>query len=135
MTDTKKSPPAWAAEENHALVALYFTMLDAASAGKPYSKAAMIREIRGDNAGLPNIRQDFPLHKRSRASIEFKLMNATAAHRDIDPNAETMHGHGYRAMPNYQATLKTAMLDELSGRAEDAAKRAVYGVNPVTGAA
>ena len=128
------SPP-WSDTENGANVALYFAMLDKATAGQPYNKAAMIRTAQGGPVSDGDIMPLAPLAARSRASIEFKLMNASAAHRDIDPNAETMHGHGYRAMPNYQATLKTAMLDELSGRAEDAAKRAVYGVNPVTGAA
>ena len=42
-------------------------------------------------------------------------MNASAAHRDLRPGAETMDGYGYRCLPNYQATLKVAMNTGLAG--------------------
>lgn len=118
---TNKSP--WTDPENGGLVRCYFEMNDAAHGGKAYNKAALIRDYRGEDAAAFG-----PLENRSRASIEFKLMNATAAHADIlaelyngGDNAPaylelTMHGHGYRAMPNYQASLKQAMREELEKR-------------------
>jgi hypothetical protein len=96
-------------------------MLDAAIAGEAYSKAELIRLYRGDNCDSAG-----PLAARSRGSIEFKLMNASAAHADIindyverygEPaSRDTMHSHGYRAMPNYQASLKETMAAEFSER-------------------
>lgn len=122
---TNRTP--WTPAENKALVSLYFTMLDCATTGQTYSKAAMIRiaqgqpkaddpQQRGDTGAAVSASWDYvsQLRNRSRPSIEFKLMNATAAHADLIPGAETMDGHGYRAMPNYQATLKQAMADELA---------------------
>lgn len=108
--------PAWTPAENTALVALYFAMLDRATTGQPYNKAAMIRHA------MNTIERDHPneyggiLYNRSKQSIEFKLMNATAAHQALMPDAETMHGHGYRAMPNMQAALKQAMQAEIYRR-------------------
>lgn len=103
----KRTP--WTDQENRALVALYFTMLDHATTGRPYSKAAMIREAQtGSYIKMP-CSGIGPLADRSRGSIEFKLMNASAAHAAVDPEAVTMDGYGYRAMPNYQAGLKDAM--------------------------
>lgn len=103
----------WTPAENAALVSLYFDMLAAAKAGQTYNKAAMIRDRQNGNIA-EQIADD--LRPRSRASIEFKLMNASAAHADLIPGAETMHGHGYRAMPNYQQALKDAMRAEINGR-------------------
>jgi hypothetical protein len=106
----------WNEQENIAIVALYFTMLDAAIAGIEYNKASAIRAARGENPNpLDNV-HGAPLADRGRGSIEFKLMNATAAHQDINANAETMHNHGYRALPNYQADLKVAMQAGLDNR-------------------
>jgi hypothetical protein len=112
---TNRTP--WQDTENGGLVCLYFTMLDAAEIGDQYSKAALIRyaQSSGENVGIPNDYHGL-LADRSRGSIEFKLMNASAAHADIAPNATTMHGYGYRAMPNYQASLKVAMRDEIDRR-------------------
>lgn len=115
MTDAKARPGPWTPDENAALVGLYFHMLDSAHSGRPYNKAAMIRYQQDTSRLNP------PLAARSKQSIEFKLMNATAAHGDLigsgsEPLAGTMHGHGYRAMPNYQAALKTAMREELDNR-------------------
>lgn len=117
MTTSKRQPP-WSADENKAVIALYFHMLSQAIAGKPYNKAAMIRTAQssGQNVGIPNGYHG-QLADRSKQSVEFKLMNATAAHQAIDPSAVTMHGFGYRAMPNMQAELKTAMGLELKRRA------------------
>lgn len=121
---TKRAP--WTDQENAALVALYFAMLDEAIAGRPYNKAAMIRQFRGEHQDRHNLElSDYvgPLRNRSRGSIEAKLMNASAAHRDCylcsdgdlgEP--ETMDGHGYRALPNYQKSLKDAMKAALLSR-------------------
>lgn len=106
MTDKKRLPP-YSAEENQATLALYFHMLDRAIAGQPYVKAAMIRDASADGCHLAN---------RSKQSIEFKLMNCSAAHAALAPGAVTMDGHGYRALPNYQAALKLAMQDALARR-------------------
>lgn len=113
----------WTPAENAALVHLYFAMLDAEHEGQPYNKAAMIRCARGENVlteeslGLPlaGFRYGGRLHQRSRGSIEAKLMNATACHRDLVPTAETMDSHGYRALPNYQASLREAMAAYITG--------------------
>lgn len=98
----------WTDTENRALVSLYFAMLDKASRPITYNKAMMIRNIQAGNWDG----HTEPL-KRSKGSIEFKLMNCSAAHRDIfhgtGQAVETMHKHGYRKMPNYQAALKEAM--------------------------
>lgn len=111
-----RSPP-WSEQENRDLIALYFQMLDKAAIGTPYNKAAMIRreQTGKDDAGTGH--SDFAtLANRSKQSIEFKLMNASAAHAAIDPEAVTMHGFGYRAMPNYQAALKDAMALKIETR-------------------
>lgn len=111
---TNKTP--WIDTENGGVVALYFEMVDKATTGRPYNKAAMIRSyskpVQGD--GYYGISR--PLANRSRGSIEFKLMNCSAAHADLVPGAETMHEHGYRAMPNYQSSLKDAMRSQLETR-------------------
>jgi hypothetical protein len=107
---------AWTDEENAAIVALYFAMLDAAIEGRPYNKRAMIREKQDATLQLggpvPPLYAGW-LKDRSKGSIEAKLMNCSACHAALDPNALTMDGFGYRALSNYQATLKTAMRDAL----------------------
>jgi len=111
-----RSPP-WTPAENTALVGaggLYWQMLDAAVAGERYNKAELIRLYRGDNCDAAG-----PLAARSKQSIEFKLMNASAAHAALDGNADTMDVYGYRAMPNYQAALKVAMAAELERRYDE----------------
>ncbi len=115
-----RSPP-WTPAENAALVGaggLYFAMLDKAVAGKPYNKAAMIR-LAQSNSVTGITTSDAPLMRRTKQSIEFKLMNASACHAAIDPEAETMDGHGYRAMPNYQAALLDAMRTALGARGNE----------------
>ena len=96
---------------------LYFHMLAAAKAGAFYNKAAMIRAKQNNHAGpIDSGLNTAPLKARSRGSIEAKLMNCSAAHRDLDiervttePDAITMDGYGYRCLSNYQASLKQAM--------------------------
>ncbi len=108
MKHTTNAGP-WQDHENAALVTLYFAMLDHAIAGEKYNKAAMIRGTQ---------RASSALCKRSRGSIEAKLMNASAAHRDLG-GTPTMDGYGYRALSNYQKTLKDAMRTKLERRAFD----------------
>ncbi len=121
----------WTAAENMALAALYFSMLDRQAEGRSYSKAASIRIARAEGregdvnaAAAPFARYANQLKDRTRGSIEAKLMNASAAHRDAIeskalPERETMDGHGYRAMSNYQATLRGAIITEGQRRIED----------------
>ena len=113
---TKRNPP-WSDRENHALVALYFVMLDNAVAGKPYNKAAMIRSAQQNPEHASDGSFAGNLSERSRGSIESKLMNASACHMDLERGDVTMHGYGYRALSNYQATLKQAMDKMLTRRA------------------
>lgn len=118
-----RSPP-WSKTENAAIVRLYFVMLDAELYEQRYSKADHIRAVRGEPQTSVADFNEAPLADRSRGSIEFKLMNASAAHADIEANAETMHDHGYRALPNYQAELKVAMQAALAERELDRAESA-----------
>lgn len=124
MTDNRTP---WSDIENGALVSMYFTMLDAATIGAAYSKAGMIRAARGEIDPSP-FTADFAdkLPNRSRGSIEFKLMNASAAHRDLVRGAVTMHSFGYRALPNYQATLRQAMAAEIEFRADADRQRRTF---------
>lgn len=120
MTTTKAaSLGPWTADENRAIVALYFKMLDSATTGQTYVKAAMIRAAQQGPAAIPSAGLG-TLGARSKGSIEAKLMNCSAAHRDVSAEsggqAVTMDGYGYRALSNYQATLKVAMADELRRR-------------------
>ena len=114
----------WSTEENAAIVRLYFEMLDAEMHGQRYSKADHIRAVRGEPQTSCWAPTPPPLADRSRGSIEFKLMNASAAHADLMAEAETMHGHGYRALSNYQADLKVAMQASLAERQLDQADSA-----------
>lgn len=107
-TTTKANLGPWTDDENRAITALYFEMLGAALSGQSYNKAAMIRAAQQGPAAIPNVGLG-ALGARSKGSVEAKLMNCSAAHRDLDPAATTMDGHGYRALSNYQATLKDAM--------------------------
>lgn len=118
-----KNPP-WNAAENAALVRLYFRMLDGSErVGVTLNKAALIRMAQGKPSeadrlggvtGLTGFAGQLP--NRSRASIEFKLMNASAGHEKIRPAAVTMDGFGYRKMPNLQAALLEAMQAEIDRR-------------------
>lgn len=97
--------PPWTDQENAAVSALYFDMLGNAVNGYPYNKAQMIREAQC----LDGCHQ--PLAARSRGSIEAKLMNCSAVHAAIAKCGpfDTMNNFGYRALSNYQASLKPAM--------------------------
>ena len=106
------STKAWNDFENASIVQLYLFMLDAATAGRKYNKAELIRQTQ-HFVYESGVTLDGPLVNRSRASIEFKLMNLSAAHASIIPGAVTMHGFGYRAMPNYQASLKAELSEAL----------------------
>ena len=96
-------PTPWNNAEHKAITALYFRMLACATTGKPYNKAAMVREAR-----------EGKLKDRSKGSIEAKLMNCSAAHAAIAPSAVTMDGYGYRALSNYSSDLLDAMRKKLS---------------------
>lgn len=122
MTNTRT---AWTEAENTAVCRLYFTMLDAVRNRQAYSKAALVRAWQGiepDAAKLTPADAPYaPLAARSRGSIEAKLMNASAAHRDYwlangDDKALTMDGHGYRCLGNYQAALYDAMAAAIARR-------------------
>jgi hypothetical protein len=117
----------WTPEENRALLALYFAMLDKAVYGKSYNKAAMIREVQQHESDDGGPSHPGPLVNRSRGSIEAKLMNASAAHRDLinehiqqldsEPlYRDTMATYGYKAWGNYQATLKAEMASIINRR-------------------
>lgn len=117
MSTTKKANAGpWTDYENDACIRLYFEMLDAATIGTAYNKAAMIRAVQQGPAEIPGVGLG-ALGARSRGSVELKLMNCSAAHRDLRPNAVTMDGYGYRCLPNYQATLKVAMNEALANGA------------------
>lgn len=117
--------PKWTDRENRNVIALYFEMLDHAMAGDVYNKAAMIRYSQGsdDPADLGSITEaDFiwdTLGERSRGSIEAKLMNVSACHRDLT-GGTTMDGFGYRCMSNYQADLKVWTKEAIDERQLDA---------------
>ena len=107
---------AWTDKENAAVVALYFAMLDHATQGTPYNKRAMIRSAQAGQAYGHALENRGPLKARSKGSIEAKLMNCTAAHAALRPDAVTMDGYGYRALSNMQGALKAAMRREVERR-------------------
>jgi len=107
MTEAKKRPAPWTPAENTAICRLYGAMLDHVAKGNKYSKAAMIRQYRGENDPTAELRALAPLSTRSKGSIEAKLMNLTAVLQDLGIK-HTMAEHGYVPLPNYQATLKEA---------------------------
>lgn len=111
---TNRTP--WQDFENRALIALYFAMLGRAKAGTKYIKAEMIRKAQDKDAVSWQHTFAGQLQQRSRGSIEAKLMNASAAHRDLRPDAATMAAHGYKAWGNYQASLKDAMRRTIESR-------------------
>ncbi len=108
----------WTDAENAALIVLYFAMLDHAMLGEQYNKAAMIRNQQALPSQSVHAAPCGPLAARTRGSIEAKLMNASAAHADLDPHADTMDVFGYRALSNYQKSLKVAMKSTLDYRYE-----------------
>lgn len=115
----KTRPAAWTPAENAAVIRLYFDMLGFAVAGQKYNKAGMIRSYQASDEG----KHPEALHARSRGSIEAKLMNASAAHRDLDGGITTMDGYGYRCLSNYQAALKDAMREAIAKRCEATEQR------------
>jgi hypothetical protein len=126
---TNRTP--WTPAENAALVRLYFAMLSAQrnqdQHGMTYNKAGMIRHFRGEALGAWLDGDDHgALANRTRGSIEAKLMNASACHRDLMPSSETMDDHGYRALSNYQAALKEAMAHALAYRGHRSQELTAY---------
>jgi hypothetical protein len=91
-------------------------MLGRAKTGTAYVKAAMIRKAQKNDQRTWQHPYAGQLEKRSRGSIEAKLMNASAAHAALRPDAETMAAHGYKAWGNYQASLKDAMRRMIESR-------------------
>ena len=123
----------WKEAENRALITLYFEMLDCVHEQRSYNKAAMIRHASRYATG-PGGTDRGPLANRSRGSIEAKLMNASAAHRDelrasgaeaggVDATELTMDPYGYRCLGNYQSSLRDAMRAEMHRRQQLAFSR------------
>ena len=112
-------PAPWTDEENSAVVALYFIMLDHAIAGEKYNKAAMIRREQEQlDLDHPDGQRVPWLADRSRGSIEAKLMNVTGVLIDLGRDDVSMAEHGYRPMSNYQSDLKTMVVGLLAVRDE-----------------
>jgi hypothetical protein len=85
----------WNADENHAVVAAYFAMLDDERSGRDYSKTTVRRQLM---AGA--------LARRSKGSIEFKLQNISAVLDDYSlPWID-----GYKPRRNYQADLEAEVM-------------------------
>lgn len=82
----------WTDEENDAIVADYFAMLDAELAGRRYNKAAHNRALR-DRIG------------RERASIEFKHQNISAVLQGLGEDWI----RGYKPAFNFQVALVDAV--------------------------
>lgn len=123
---TKKRQPPFSDDENRGTLALYFAMLDSSIAGRHYEKAASVRIAIGEpkpgdeaKAVQPVAGYAGTLKIRNKQSAEFKLMNATACHRALDPNAETMHTRGYVELTSYQASLLDAMRTALGARGNE----------------
>lgn len=126
MTATKTRPAPWTDRENMAIAALYFRMLDGTSrVGEKLNKAALVRIAQGNPSEADRKTTDTAsfasqLDLRSRPSIEMKLMNCSAIHKDLGAEY-TMDDHGYRAMPNYQRALKAALVNHIEIRVQDSA--------------
>ena len=96
-------PEPWSGEEVIATVETYKKMLIAELCGQHYVKTEHNRELAKK------------LHRRSRASIEFKHQNISAVLRDAD----CPYINGYKPMSNYQPALFTSALIrrlEVAGR-------------------
>jgi len=98
----------WTDTENVAVVALYRAMAARVESGEKYNKAAMIRRAQWLDPDTRECRGQ--LWQRSRGSIESKLMNVTAIVEQFGCG-RSMANHGYRPLPNYQASLRDAVLD------------------------
>lgn len=111
----------WTPDEQAAAVQAYNGMLEADNAGRPASKAAVIRWLRGDtqknrhsknpdvtHAELAGIFwQRGTLAARSRGSVEAKFMNISAARADLERDTGEPWPilKGYKAAGNYQRSL------------------------------
>lgn len=107
----------WTDDEQRAVIALYFHMLDLSHRSpKTLNKAALIRNAqRKPIEAIDSTRTithiDGPLSDRSRGSIEAKLMNITACVHDLGQYNNSMAEFGYRPLSNYQKSLKTAVAE------------------------
>lgn len=86
-------PANWTGEENEAIVADYFAMLDDDIASRSYSKAGHNRQLQA-------------MVDRARGSIEYKHQNISAVLKGL---GETWIS-GYKPAFNYQASLEDAVM-------------------------
>jgi hypothetical protein len=101
--DASGRGPAWSRDEVDLIVADYFTMLRAALAGEPYSKADHNRDLRRH------------LKNRSEGSVEFKHQNISA----VLAESGLPYISGYKPARNYQrAVLPEAVRDHLARHPE-----------------
>ena len=94
----------WTDAEIDAVITLYLSMAASAYNRRPYNKAAMIREYRGESHG--DLAPHFTLGNRTKGSIEAKLMNVTAAVELAGRDDLSMSDYGYRPLANMQKALR-----------------------------
>jgi hypothetical protein len=104
---TARNPP-WNAEENDAVIAAYFWMLDEQDAFRDFNKAAKYRELMAE-----------PLHRRSRQAIEYKMCNISAIFQQH--GLEWVEGLAPRS--NSQQDLAAAVEEALAARGMIAGER------------
>jgi len=91
---------SWTTEEILASIEAYFELLDAQKESKYTNKAAIYRELSAIHPA------------RSPKAFEFKFQNISA----ILYENKLPYADGLRPMGNYQAALKTSVLDHLKQR-------------------
>lgn len=84
----------WTEEENQIVIDAYFDMLDLDRVGRPFNKAAIVRELQQQ---LPD---------RGRPSIEYKFRNISA----VLDSAGFSYVTGYVPATNYQESLRDLVL-------------------------
>ena len=87
--------PAWSDAENAALAAAYVEMARKSAEGISFNKSAIRRALMANE-----------LAARSNGSIEAKLMNFSAAAQDLGLPVVP----GYKPAPNYQASIRVALM-------------------------
>lgn len=92
MVDQSKVGTDWGVAELDAIVAEYFAMLEAQSAGQSFVKAHRVRALDAEIG-------------RGTKSIEFKHMNISAVLTELGMPIV----RGYRPMPNYQRAIFPAL--------------------------